>query len=366
MSNTLPWRTLAMPPTPRDFSAPSMALPWGSRMPDFRVTVTRAFMFTLVIPDEPRSGSIRNLVAMISGFRVRGLRPRPGMTSALHQHRAGSRGALVLHQDAQAFCHLGVGLEQPAEIAPKPVLVEFFVRLDVPQPAGVRGNLVGDDDAHHVVLEQPAAFHLEINQPDADAEKQPGEEIVDADGQRHDVVDLLRRGPAERGDVLFGNHRVVELVVLVIELDDRARQLGALLDAEPLRQGAGGDVAHHHFERHDLDLADQLLAHVEAADEVGGHPDVVEVLEQVLRDTVVEDALALDDLVLLGVERGGVVLEMLDQGSRLRSFIEDLGLAFINAAPTAHWDVPCVVEIHEIGVLLMTDSFPAELPRRPE
>src|SRR5712691_3679204 len=44
MSNTLPWRTLATPSTPRDFSAPSIALPWGSRMPDFRVTVTRAFM----------------------------------------------------------------------------------------------------------------------------------------------------------------------------------------------------------------------------------------------------------------------------------------------------------------------------------
>src|SRR5207253_9351137 len=45
MSNTLPWRTLAMPSTPNDFSAPSMALPCGSRMPDFRVTVTRAFMY---------------------------------------------------------------------------------------------------------------------------------------------------------------------------------------------------------------------------------------------------------------------------------------------------------------------------------
>ena len=44
MSNTLPWRTLATPSTPSDFSAPSIALPWGSRMPDFSVTVTRAFM----------------------------------------------------------------------------------------------------------------------------------------------------------------------------------------------------------------------------------------------------------------------------------------------------------------------------------
>jgi hypothetical protein len=33
--------------------------------------------------------------------------------------------------------------------------------------------------------------------------------------------------------VLFGHHRIPELIVLVIELDDRARQLRALLDTEP-------------------------------------------------------------------------------------------------------------------------------------
>src|SRR6202000_2897812 len=68
---------------------------------------------------------------------------------------------------------------------------------------------------------------------------------------------------------------------------------------------------------------------------------------------VVEDALALDHLVFLLVERGRIVLEVLDQGSRLRTLIKNLGFAFINAASAAHWDVPCVVEIHELGVLRM-------------
>src|SRR5262249_41673055 len=44
MSNTLPWRTLVTASMPSDLSAPSIALPCGSRMPDFSVTVTRAFM----------------------------------------------------------------------------------------------------------------------------------------------------------------------------------------------------------------------------------------------------------------------------------------------------------------------------------
>ena len=178
--------------------------------------------------------------------------------------------------------------------------------------------------------------------------KRPGEEIVDADGERHDVVDLLRRGPAERRDVLLRHHRVVELVVLVVELDDRARQLRAFLDAEALRQRAGGDVAHDDLERDDLHLADQLLAHVEPANEMRRHPDVVEVLEHVFRDAVVEDALAFDDLVLLGVEGGRVVLEMLNQSSWLGAFIEDLRLAFIDAATAAHRSVPWFVKVHRI------------------
>src|ERR1700688_4737319 len=161
MSNTLPWRTLATPSTPSDFSAPSMALPWGSRMPDFSVTVTRAFTGT----------------------------------SALDQHRAGAGGPLVFHQDAQTLGDLGIGLEHAAEIPAEAVLVELLVRLDVPQPARIGRYLVGDDDSHHVILEQPAAFHLEIDQTDADPQKQPGEEGVDAYSQRHDVVDFLRGRP---------------------------------------------------------------------------------------------------------------------------------------------------------------------------
>src|SRR6476620_11102387 len=99
MSNTLPCRTLATPSTPSDFSAPSMALPCGSRMPDFRVTVTRAFT---------------------------------GPASALHQHRTRTRRPLILHQNAKPLGDLGIGLQKPAEIPAETVLVELLVRLDVP------------------------------------------------------------------------------------------------------------------------------------------------------------------------------------------------------------------------------------------
>ena len=66
------------------------------------------------------------------------------------------------------------------------------------------------------------------------------------------------------------------------------------------------------------------------------HADLSELLEQIFGDAVVEDAFALDLVVLLVVEGGGVILEMLDERPRLRAFIEDLGLAFVNAPPAVH------------------------------
>src|SRR5882724_6734874 len=270
------------------------------------------------------------------------------LSLALHQHRPSALRPLVLAHDAETPRHVGIGFEQAAEVAAEAVLVELVVRLDVPQPARIRGNLVGHHDPHQIVFPEPAAFHLEINQANADAEEQAAQEVVDADSQRHDVVDLLRHRPAERGDMLFRHHRIAELLVLVIKLDDRARQLRTLLDAEALGERARRDVADRHRQRNDLDLADQLLAHVEPADEVRRHADVVQPLEQILRDAIIEDALALDHLVLLGIEGRCIVLEMLNQGARFRTLIEDLRLAFINAASAAHRSVPWFVKVHRV------------------
>ena len=55
-----------------------------------------------------------------------------------------------------------------------------------------------------------------------------------------------------------------------------------------------------------------------------------------LGDAVVEHALAVDRTLLLGVEGGGVVLEILDQRARLRALVEDLGLAFVDLAASCH------------------------------
>src|SRR6185503_19439484 len=139
-----------------------------------------------------------------------------------------------------------------------------------------------------------AELDLEVDEANADAAEKADQEIVDPERQRHDLVDLGRVCPAEGGDVLLAHHRIAQRVVLEVELDDRARQRLALFQAQALRQRAGGHVAYHDLERNDLHLADQLLAHVEAAHEVRRYADLAQLAEDVLGDAVVEDALALD------------------------------------------------------------------------
>ena len=123
---------------------------------------------------------------------------------------------------------------------------------------------------------------------------------------------------------------------LTIELDDRAGELRARFEAEPLDQRAGGDVAHDHLERHDLDFLDQLLAHVDAADEMRRDAEHVQLGEHELGNAVVEHALAVENLVLGAVAGGGVVLEILDERARLGALIKILGLAFINLPAAVH------------------------------
>ena len=51
---------------------------------------------------------------------------------------------------------------------------------------------------------------------------------------------------------------------------------------------------------------------------------------------IVQHALALDHAFLFRVEGGGIVLEILNQGTRLWPFIKNLGLALIDHSASGH------------------------------
>src|SRR5690554_409323 len=117
----------------------------------------------------------------------------------LDQARTGGQRIVIFHEDAEALGHFAIALDQAAEIFAETVLVELVAGLDVPETAIVRADLVGQHDAHQIAFIEPADLDLEIHQLDADAHEQAGQEVVDADGEAHDVVELGGIGPAESG-----------------------------------------------------------------------------------------------------------------------------------------------------------------------
>ena len=71
------------------------------------------------------------------------------------------------------------------------------------------------------------------------------------------------------------------------------------------------------------------------------HADLVEAAENILGNAIVQNALPLETLMLLGVERSRVVLEVLNERAGFRPFIKDLRLSFIDAATAViHWETP--------------------------
>jgi hypothetical protein len=69
---------------------------------------------------------------------------------------------------------------------------------------------------------------------------------------------------------------------------------------------------------------------------MGRHADLAELLKDIFGDAIVEDAFALDLVVLLVVEGRGIVLEVLDEGAGFRALVENLGFAFVNTPPAVH------------------------------
>src|SRR5690606_33321108 len=177
----------------------------------------------------------------------------------LYQNRSGATDRFILVDDAKPAGNLGIGFQEATHVAAKAVLVHLLMGFDVPETAAVRRYLVGQDDPHHVAFVEPAAFDLEVDKLDADAEEKAAQEVVDADGERHDVVKLSRIGPAEGGNMLFRHHRIGKRIGLVIEFDDRAGQDRAFLDAETCRQRARCYIPDDDLERNDLHFLDQLL-----------------------------------------------------------------------------------------------------------
>src|SRR5215207_7096535 len=97
-----PCLTFSTPVNPSEPSAPSMALPCGSRTPFFSVILIFAFMSV--------------------GF---------------HQLRLRTLRQLTLAEDAEPSGDVLIGFDEAAEVAAEAILVELVVGFHVPQAAGI-------------------------------------------------------------------------------------------------------------------------------------------------------------------------------------------------------------------------------------
>ena len=69
---------------------------------------------------------------------------------------------------------------------------------------------------------------------------------------------------------------------------------------------------------------------------MGGDADMRQAGKDMFGHAVIDHAFACNRTLFLRVKRGGIVFELLDQRSGLWTFIQDLGLAFVNFAAAGH------------------------------
>ena len=121
--------------------------------------------------------------------------------------------------------HLTVGVLHAAHVAAEAVLVELFVCLEIPETAGVRGNLIGEDER---AVGQTPKLELEVDQTHAEGAEVFGQHLVDAESHGLDRLDLLAGRELQGNRVIGVEQGIVQIVVLVGELD------GGLVKNDPL------------------------------------------------------------------------------------------------------------------------------------
>lgn len=80
---------------------------------------------------------------------------------------------------------------------------------------------------------------------------------------------------------------------------------------------------------------------------MGRNADLVQTAKNVFRNPVIEHAFAFEALVLLGVECGGVVFEVLNKRAGLRSFIKNLRLSLVDAAAAVIHGRPPTLQVNQ-------------------
>jgi hypothetical protein len=74
-----------------------------------------------------------------------------------------NRGFVLRLKQAETAGDLLIGLLDAAEVLTEAVLIELLVGLDVPQPAAIGADLVGEDYPAEIAVPDAAELELEVD-----------------------------------------------------------------------------------------------------------------------------------------------------------------------------------------------------------
>src|SRR5277367_5571850 len=95
--------------------------------------------------------------------------------------------------DFHAPQHLVICLFDAAEVATEAILIELLARRLVPEAAGVGTNLITEDN----LAVMAAELEFEIDEDHAALVQEFGEDTIDLEGHRVDLLELSSSGPSE-------------------------------------------------------------------------------------------------------------------------------------------------------------------------
>ena len=207
------------------------------------------------------------------------------------------------------------------------------VVLLVPQTAGIRGDLVGQQQR---AVGGAAHFDLEVDQLDVDLGEDLDQGLVDLAGQRGDLGEILASAYVEGHQVIVVDERIVQIIVLQEVLKHRLLERQSFLHAQTGAEVAGGHVAQHDLQREHVHLAYQLAGVVHSLDEMAVDAALLEQVEDDGGDEVVQAALAGEVFLLFTIASGGGVLVFDPQNLWIVGCVQLLGLALVELFQLLH------------------------------
>ena len=113
----------------------------------------------------------------------------------------------------QPLHDLGVGFLNTAQIPAETILIQLFVRLAVPQAAGVKADLVGQNNG---AVSQAAKLQLEVNQRHAAGLPEALKDLVDLESVLFDGIQLLGGTQLQGQGMVTVQQLIAQLFIFII------------------------------------------------------------------------------------------------------------------------------------------------------